>query len=542
MAPERALLQRLLQASGYRLALAALLAMLAAMSAVGLVASAGWLITASALAGLAGVGLEIFFPGAIVRALAVSRTLTRYCERLLGHAAIFDALVRLRGAVFSALARLPLSRLAKRSNSVDLRRLMQDVEQLEGWPVKLVLPLLGLAASTGLVIGLVAVAIGAWAMLGTLCVLAAVCLSVLAWPRATRRMAIREALLRQRHAQRLADLLSARRHLWHVDPQRRSEAGLRQLFARQAAQLIRLERQVQRREALQQLLLGVLALLLLGMANASPAWQLLAVLAVVAYAGVVPGVTGAWARFPGLWVAARATLAEPPGSAATPRHLPPPSIAPLLQFENVRVESGWAEPPLFDQFDWSIKPGEHWAVCGPSGSGKSTLARLLASSQLAQRGRVLIDGESADALSDSDRLNRLAFLSQQTVILADSLRANLTLGCQRAVDDQALQQALAAVGLEALTGELDRWLGETGQPLSGGQARRVALIRCVLTDAPGLVLDEPFRGLDAKSREATEAWLRAQARGKTLLLLDHAPPPHWPGQVRNLNLARTWGD
>ena len=105
----------------------------------------------------------------------------------------------------------------------------------------------------------------------------------------------------------------------------------------------------------------------------------------------------------------------------------------------------------------------------------------------------------------------MAYLTQANSIFADTLRYNLQLG-QKALPEQALWQALAAVELEqwarALPQGLDTWLGDWGQNLSGGQARRLSLARLLLRQADLVILDEPFNGLDAEM--ANRIWHNIQ--------------------------------
>jgi ABC-type transport system involved in cytochrome bd biosynthesis fused ATPase/permease subunit len=109
------------------------------------------------------------------------------------------------------------------------------------------------------------------------------------------------------------------------------------------------------------------------------------------------------------------------------------------------------------------------------------------------------------------------------------LRHNLKLGHPEADEaelepglEAGLEAALKATGLDQTGLSLGDWTGEDGRPLSGGEARRVALIRTVLAGTPAVLLDEPFRGLDADTIAKVRTWLEPQLRGRTLITLDHA--------------------
>ncbi len=156
--------------------------------------------------------------------------------------------------------------------------------------------------------------------------------------------------------------------------------------------------------------------------------------------------------------------------------------------------------------------GARVAVLGASGSGKSTLAALLLKVAAPQAGRILLGGVDIADLSAADVRSRFGWLSQATHLFDDTIRANLLLGRPDA-DEAALWRALdeAELGefVRGLPDGLDTWLGEGGARVSGGQGRRIALARALLSAAPILVLDEPGAGLDAQTERALLQTLNA---------------------------------
>ena len=120
----------------------------------------------------------------------------------------------------------------------------------------------------------------------------------------------------------------------------------------------------------------------------------------------------------------------------------------------------------------------------------------------------------------------MAVVPQQPHFFNATLRKNLVLA-QPAADDGALWEALTQVQLAefaaGLPQGLDTWIGEGGQLISGGQARRLALARAVLQDAPLWVLDEPTEGLDPHTEALVLARVHQLTRGKTLILISHRP-------------------
>jgi ATP-binding cassette subfamily C protein CydC len=118
------------------------------------------------------------------------------------------------------------------------------------------------------------------------------------------------------------------------------------------------------------------------------------------------------------------------------------------------------------------------------------------------------------------------------------VRDNLLLGDARA-DNARLWQVLAQVRLDGLVrglpGQLDAWVGEHGRTLSAGQARRIALARALLRDAPILLLDEPTEGLDVDTAQSLLADLADATQGRTVIVITHdALPDHWAHMRWNL--------
>jgi ATP-binding cassette subfamily C protein CydC len=171
-----------------------------------------------------------------------------------------------------------------------------------------------------------------------------------------------------------------------------------------------------------------------------------------------------------------------------------------------------------------IPAGARVAVLGPSGAGKSTLAALLLKIVAPQSGQVLLGGVDIANLPSAAVRSRIGWLGQATHLFDDTIRANLLLGRPDA-DEAALWQALDAAEIgdfvRALPDQLDTWLGEGGARASGGQGRRIALARTLLTEAPILILDEPCAGLDIAAERAFFATLNALPTGRTILLIAH---------------------
>jgi ATP-binding cassette subfamily C protein CydC len=217
--------------------------------------------------------------------------------------------------------------------------------------------------------------------------------------------------------------------------------------------------------------------------------------------------------------------AEMPPPVPEPRR---PAALPVgngLRFEAVTFRWRPERPDVFRALSLDIPAGARVAVLGPSGSGKSTLAALALRLAAPQAGRVLLGGSTdiADLPAAAVR-QRIAWLSQATHLFDDSLRHNLLLARPEAREADlwaALDAAQIGDFVRALPNGLDSWLGESGTTASGGQGRRLALARALLSAAPILILDEPCAGLDAENERAFLANLNEVTADRTVLLITH---------------------
>lgn len=198
------------------------------------------------------------------------------------------------------------------------------------------------------------------------------------------------------------------------------------------------------------------------------------------------------------------------GEESAPANKTPQDAGIAIRLEGVTARHpGAAEVALAD-VSLRIDRGERIALVGQSGAGKSSLLSVIA-------------GELAADQGDVASLPATLF-TQRTELFHDTLRGNLALA-NPAADDDAMLVALGAAGLSrhfaTLPAGLDTWLGEGGAGFSSGQARRLAMARLVLRDAPVWLLDEPTEGLDRETANDVIARVANYASGKTLMVSTH---------------------
>jgi ATP-binding cassette, subfamily B, bacterial MsbA len=174
----------------------------------------------------------------------------------------------------------------------------------------------------------------------------------------------------------------------------------------------------------------------------------------------------------------------------------------------------------------SIQPGEVVAFVGPSGSGKTTLVNLLPRFVEVTGGAVRLDGVPLPDWELGSLRRQYAMVSQDVVMLNDTLAANVALGAQpEDVDESRVLAALQSANLGELVTRLPQGIhsrvGHNAAELSGGQRQRLAIARAIYKDAPVLILDEATSALDNESERLVQDALARLMKGRTTLVVAH---------------------
>ncbi|WP_201588943.1 ABC transporter ATP-binding protein [Psychrobacter fozii] len=184
---------------------------------------------------------------------------------------------------------------------------------------------------------------------------------------------------------------------------------------------------------------------------------------------------------------------------------------------------------LLDNFYLDIAPGEKIGLVGRSGAGKSTLVNLLLRFFDVDSGKILIDGQAIDAVTQESLRQQIGMVTQDTSLLHRTVRENIAYGRPDATDEEiitATKQAQAWDFIKDLYDDkgnvgLDTQVGERGVKLSGGQRQRIAISRVMLKNAPILLLDEATSALDSEIEFAITESLNDIMTGKTVIAIAH---------------------
>ncbi|MBQ0834418.1 thiol reductant ABC exporter subunit CydC [Marinobacter sp.] len=521
-----------------RLFVGAVLMLAALLSGLGLLALSGWFITETALVGVLLAAslpatINLYVPGGGIRFFAVSRTVSRYVERLYNHDTVLRLLTDIRVALFRKLALAGRGQRRELTGAQWLSRLTSDVDALDTLYLRLIAPTALAAFVTLLVFGLAAVLFNIRIAAGIAVVLvAAFLLATLAvyvrTVKITSRQSDQQESLRMavvEHLEGFAELTAAGRTGKHG-------AWLLRQAHQAATEQVKADSRIGWHQAGSHLLVNLSAVFALwagfelfrsGVIS-GPVLVLLPI-ALLGLAEVYNMLPEAFGKL-GATQASTARLnrdCRDADAESTPQPISLPEQTALLA-KDLTVKHP-EHAPLFTRFDLQVKTGERVGIIGRSGSGKSSLADIFSGILLPSNGVCV-------------RVS-CAYLTQNTVLFEDTLRANLLLGAPDA-NDAALWRMLEMVDLaerfRTEGDQLDTWLGSSGSRLSGGEARRIALARVLLSPAPLLILDEPFTGVDAATREKINQQIDAWLEGKTVLSLAHGPEA-LPGTDRVIQLG-----
>ncbi|MCW0183390.1 MAG: ABC transporter ATP-binding protein/permease [Zavarzinia sp.] len=194
-----------------------------------------------------------------------------------------------------------------------------------------------------------------------------------------------------------------------------------------------------------------------------------------------------------------------------------------VRFEDVSFRYDQRRGILRD-VSFTAAPGSTVAIVGPSGAGKSTISRILFRFYDIEQGRVTIDGQNIDGVTQASLRKVIGIVPQDTVLFNDTIRYNIRYGRPEASDAEVEQAAkLARIHdfIVSLPDGYDSMVGERGLKLSGGEKQRVAIARTILKNPPILLLDEATSALDTQTEKEIQTSLKEISRGRTAIVIAH---------------------
>jgi len=499
-------------------------------ASVGLMAVSAYLISKAALTTEVSQ-LTLALTG--VRLFAISRAVFRYAERLVTHTATFRILTTLRVWFYKAIVPLAPARLVDHRSGDLLARTMADIETLENFYVRVIVPPLA-AALVSLCTFLL---LGSFDIILGIVVLLFLLLTGLVLPLITRWLSSRPA----------AEIITIRAELNAVLVD--EVQGLADLVA--FGQSSHYQKQVmalndelnhsQERLALVRGLANGLTALFIGLAGLTVLWlaiplvtggklegvflALLPLTAIASFEAVVP--LSLSLQYLESGKAAGRRLFEMIDALPAVVDPEPPSPQPDgfgIEVTDLTFSYGPGEPAVFYGLSFTVPSGGKAALVGPSGSGKTTLINLLLRFWEYQDGRIRVGKQELRSYQAEDMRQMIGVVSQQPHLFNSTIRDNLLLVKAEASDEELLSACEMAQIHEFINNLPQGYhtrIGENGLMLSGGERQRLAIARVILKDAPILILDEATSHLDALTAKRVMGALEEFMAGRTTLVIAH---------------------
>lgn len=516
----------------WMLTLGVVLAIVTLLASIGLLTLSGWFLSASAVAGFAGLySFNYMLPAAGVRGTAIARTAGRYFERLVSHDATFRVLQHLRIFTFSKLLPLSPAGLARFRQGELLNRVVADVDTLDHLYLRVISPMVGAFVVIVVVtLGLCVLDVPIALTLGGIMLLTLLVLPPLFY-RAGKATGEKLTRLRGDYRQQLTSWLQGQAELTIFGASRRYRARM------ESTELSWHE--AQRRQSELTALSQALMLLIGGFAVIAMLWMaaggvggntqpgaliaLFVFCALAAFEALAP-VTGAFQHL-GQVIASAVRITQiveqTPEVQFTESHsVVPETVA--VQLTNVTFSYDGQTQNALDGINLTVPAGQHVAILGRTGCGKSTLLQLLTRAWDPRQGQIIFNTTPLTDFNEQALRKIVSVVPQRVHLFSATLRDNLLLASPTA-SDEALCAVLEQVGLHKLLEDdgLNAWLGEGGRQLSGGELRRLAVARALLHDAPFMLLDEPTEGLDATTESQVLDLLAQTMKNKTVLMVTH---------------------
>lgn len=196
----------------------------------------------------------------------------------------------------------------------------------------------------------------------------------------------------------------------------------------------------------------------------------------------------------------------------------------MPEIEYSDVSFGYSDKEVLHNVSFKVGKGEMFALVGPSGGGKSTIASLLARFWDVKSGSIKVRGMNIKEVSMGSLMDNISMVFQRVYLFRDTIYNNIAMGRPQATREEVYEAAKRARCYDfimQLPNGFDTVIGEGGASLSGGEQQRISIARCILKDAPIVILDEATASVDADNERAIQEAISELCKDKTLLVIAH---------------------
>ncbi|MCF6190491.1 MAG: thiol reductant ABC exporter subunit CydC [Cocleimonas sp.] len=533
------------------MSLGILLALITVLSNVTLMALSGWFITSMAIAGVAGASIDYFSPAAGIRGLAISRTASRYGERVITHEATFRVIAELRHWFYLHLEPLAPAVLQRYHSGDLLSRIRADIDTLENVYIRIIVPVTVAIIACSLFILFLSrydtlLAIFVLLMFIIAGVITPLWINKLSAKPAKKKVELSSELRTQviDSVQGMGELL-----IYGAAPQQIEKVD------KLSKQLLTQQSKLASNFALSQSILSlciniamlgvvVIAIPLLMREGSitqaglsSPNLVMLTLFTLASFEAVMalplafqtlPETLAAARRIFSL-VDAKPQVTEPKADSPTPKNND--IVFNKVSFSyaknsdkepNKNVNKSTAN--VFNDLSFSLPQGKRLGIVGSSGIGKSSIVNLLLRFWEPTSGSITYGGHELSQYKSEDIRQYFSVVTQQSHFFNSTIKSNLRLA-KRDASDAEVEQVCRVAQIHdfilSLPEGYETWVGEAGLKLSGGQLKRLTIARALLKDSPVLILDEPGEGLDSQTEKEMLKAVFEYKKENSILLITH---------------------
>ena len=505
------------------------LSILTLFASVFLLSLSGWFLASTAVVGVAGLyTFNYMLPAAGVRAAAITRTASRYVERLVDHNTTFKILAYLRTLAFRKILPLSANQLAQYQKADLLNRFIVDIDALDHLYLKLFSPIVtALVMILLLFIGLSYINLPIALIITIVLTITLLAIPVIFYHAGKQ---LGETLAKQQSEYRalLINYLQGQAELTLFNAQHRYRTKLDKLESDWLFHQQRQSTLMALSSALVVLIAGFLTLLVLWLITQYTLSPLVALFVFVCLASseILAPIPGAFIFLGQVLTSATRTTTlfnQTPDIKFIEQGKTIDLSIAKLQFDDISFSYPNQPFAILSHFSLTINSGQHVGLIGKTGCGKSTLLNLVTRTWEPNSGKVLINDIPVDQLDEATLRQTIAVVPQVITIFSDTLKQNLLIG-NRQASDQQLIDVLHQVELSKLLATdqgLNLPLGQGGRALSGGEIRRIGIARALLHNSPLILMDEPTESLDQQTEQQIIELIKQICKNKTLLMVTH---------------------